>query len=166
MDKITFGRLSIKEGINEREIDWLLLYTRTDPDIARFTSDTARFSSKEKIKKWLRQKERVIYCLVDKEDSLLGIVWFSKKVWRNYNVTFAIRLYGKVRGRGLAYWFMGECFKMYSQKFKARKFWLKVSLDNIPAIKTYKKFGFRKTTKPDKAGKIIMTMQGDFMAVN
>lgn len=158
MDKITLGRLSIKEGINERQVDQLLLYTRTDPEIARFTSDTERFSSKEKIKKWLRKEEKVVYCLVDKRDTLLGIVWFSKKVWGNYNVTFAIRLYGKVRGKGLAYWFMGECFKMYNQKFKARKFWLEVSKDNLPALKIYKRFGFKKMAESDKPGKIIMVM--------
>ena len=170
----------VKKDLTQKQVRELVLYSKNDPEIIRFTSDSERFATSEKVKLWVNLG-RVVYSLTDNKGNLHGIIWFGvKKIplsrtmglsTKDYKVTFAIRLYGEARGRGLAEFFMRKCFQDYlrSRSYKKLgkpKFWLKVSLDNIPAIKTYRKFGFRKTTKPDKAGKIIMATQGDFMAVN
>lgn len=147
MNKFTF-----KKGITESQIDELIFYANNDPQIISFTSDKTRFADKKAFKLWLKKKP-VIYTLTNNTGRLLGIIWFQRKIGiPGYDLTFAIRLYGKARGKGLSYGFMKQAF----DDFKPQKVWLEVSIDNLPAVSLYKKFGFQQITDPNDKGKIIM----------
>lgn len=85
----------------------------SDTDL-QTTSDRKRFNSVESINEW-KKKGRTIYTLKDlKTNELLGIFWFGKKEielkepeanlnidYKNYSHTFAMRLYGRLRGVGM-----------------------------------------------------------------
>ncbi|MEK7113155.1 MAG: GNAT family N-acetyltransferase [Patescibacteria group bacterium] len=172
LKKRHFGRLFVKRGLTKKQTSQLVFYSRTDKEIKHNTSDFYRFSDIKKVESWLALR-RVVYTLTDKPGNLLGIIWFGlKKIplpsktkidASKHKVTFAIRLYDRARGKRLAGKFMKQCFSDYIesrqyQKMEKPKFWLEVSFDNTPAIKLYRRFGFRKVTKPNKNGKIIMVL--------
>ena len=155
----------IKPGLTEKQIDELVAYTKKDPEIQKYTHDAARFKNRKSVDKWLA-KGRIIYSLVDSEDNMLGIIWFGQKDLpaenyienfdkNQYQTTFAIRMYGAARGKGLAKKFMADCFKNYLTENNG-SIWLLTAIDNIPALKLYQSFGFKTVTKVDQEGKIIM----------
>ena len=150
----------IQQGILDCQIDQLIKYSNTDPEIKKFTSDLIRFKDRPSFNKWLEQG-KVIYTLIDKKNNLLGISWFGQKnppIKLNANFTFAIRIYGLARGQGLSYPFLKTTISdvLKSSKDKVAGFWLQVSIDNIPAINTYKKIGFKKIDTIED--KVIMVL--------
>lgn len=161
----------VKIGISIKNIKQLLKYSKNDPLIDKFTNDKERFGDIHSFKRWL-SKGRIIYTLIDKESDLKGIIWFGKKsipekvfirdfVNSDYGITFAVRIYGEVRGMGYGMEFMNKAFlKFYKNSFfrkaKHQGIWLEVSYDNINAVNLYKKFGFKKASKVGESGKIIM----------
>lgn len=161
--------LKVKEGITQRQIDELIHFSQTDPEITQTTSDQQRFSSRFEFDKW-RAKGRRIYVLGDIAGNLKGIIWFGQKEPpkrdgftvkikpERYNTTFAIRLYENARGKGLAFDFMFKAFVLdwFHWDKTDTGIWLDVSESNTPAVKLYRKFGFRKVTVPDENGKIFM----------
>lgn len=160
-----FYPYKINEGLTEKQISKLITYTKDDPEIKKYTSDVTRFKDRKSFDEWLVES-RTIYSLTDSDDNLLGIIWFSQKQLpeenylerldkNQYETTFAIRMYGTARGKGLAKKFMNDVFTKYTTSHSA-KIWLLTSADNIPAKKLYENFGFKTVTKPDKEGKIVM----------
>lgn len=170
--------MKFKKGITEKQIDQLIEYTNSDPDIILFTSDLKRFRDRESFNKW-REKDRTIYTLADEEGNLLGIFWIGEEDLaeekipdknfllsfnkEDYGVTFAVRVYGKARGKGLAKEFIERSFKEFSPK---RKIWLDTKHDNQRAIKLYEKLGFILATRPDKEGWIIMIQKENEADIN
>jgi RimJ/RimL family protein N-acetyltransferase len=150
----------IKSGISKNQINQLIEYSRSDPSIIEFTSDPVRFKNKESFNNWYQQG-RTIYTLIDKQNNLLGIIWFGQKTLPDlpeYNYTFAIRIYDRARGQGLSYQFMKFTFNdLFSKEKQITGFWLETSANNIAAIKTYKKFGFKPIDYSDDQSKIYMT---------
>lgn len=150
---------TFRKGIFADNIDQLIKYSNDKKDTAiyKFTSDKTRFLNKKAFDKWFKQG-KIIYTALDDKKNLVGIIWFANKKIPvdNYphNITFAIRIYPKARGKGLSFNFMDYAFKNY----KAQKVWLECSFDNIPANKLYQKFGFKQITKPDSKNKIIMIL--------
>lgn len=159
--------------ISSKQTKQLILYSNEDSVIKRFTSDRERFSDKNAFLKWKRL-ERIVYTLTDKtkEGNLLGIIWFGKKQLpkrkfikpldeKRYIFTFAIRIYKPARRTGCSKGFMSMAFdefratKIYKNS-KNKGFWLETSVDNLPAVKSYLRFGFSQVTKPDTNNKIIM----------
>lgn len=144
----------IQQGILDCQIDQLIEYSNTDPEVKKFTSDLTRFKDRQSFNQWSGQG-RVIYTLIDKENNLLGIVWFCQKnppIKLNANFTLGIRLYSSARGQGLSQIFMKTAFDDFvncKNKQKISGFWLKVSIDNVAAIHTYEKFGFKKADQVD-----------------
>lgn len=158
----------VNQGITEKQIEQLINFANTDPEVKKFTSDSKRFRDREAFDKW-RKKDRVVYTLTDKSGDLLGILWFGKKEIprkdftlkfnpQDYKVTFGIRTYGKARGKGLARPFMLKAFNYFSSK---EGVWLETSGDNIAAVRAYTNFGFQKITEPDVNGKILMILPKD-----
>ena len=152
-----------KKSITGSQIDQLVKYSQTDPIIIKFTSDPIRFKDKTSATEWLGKKVSV-YTLSDKDGNLIGITWFHKKPLpirdfttnlnsNDYPLTFAIRIYGKARGKGLSFNFMKQSF----DDLNLETVWIETSFDNIPTIKLAEKFGFKKVSDPDPRGKIIMT---------
>lgn len=146
--------MEIRDGIDKKNIDELIAYSSNDPDVAKFTSDRTRFASQESFNRWI-SKGRTIYSLVNDSGNLIGITWFG---YSEGGFTLAIRLYGEARGKGLAGWFLKETMDRFIKTEEYSKernsyFWLEVSKDNLPAVKTYEKLGFkfeREGTGPDK----------------
>jgi len=149
----------IKKGISEKQIEQLIEYSLTDESVGKFTSDKERFKDRQAFNEW-RKKGREIMVMTNDDGDLLGITWLGLKDLpeRNYKIkidpkkykkSFAIRIYGEARGKGLAIGFMKECLK-------EDNVWLEVSDDNLAAKALYSKFGFRQVSEVDENGKIIM----------
>ena len=141
----------IKKGILDRQIDQLIEYSLNDESVGKFTSDRERFKNRQAFEGW-QQKGREIFTL-NNNNNLVGIVWTGLKEkqigGKKYNKTFAIRIYGEARGKGLALGFMRSCIK-------EKGYWLETSNDNLAAKALYSKFGFKEVSKVDENGKIIM----------
>ena len=161
----------IVPGITSKQVTQLVNFSKTDSQVKKYTSDSIRFKNIESFKKW-KKKGRVIYSLIDESKDLLGIIWFGKEkipakkfilpiIKKEFGITFAIRIYGKARSKGQALLFMDKAYELFTkaqdyESVKNKGIWLEVSIDNLPALKLYEKFGFVKATKPDKKGKILM----------
>jgi len=136
--------MKIKKELSKRNIGQLISYANNDEVVKKYTSDFKRFRDQESFKKWL-EKGRKIYCLVNEDDDLLGISWFGIE---GEGFTLALRMYGKVRGKGLGYGFLKETMDdfMKSEEYQGaenQEWWLETSKDNIAAIKIYEKLGFK-----------------------
>lgn len=163
----------VREGITTSQVNQLIRYSNEDDLIKLYTSDPSRFVSREGFEEW-RKKGRSIYTLTDQDKDLLGIIWFGgqsipKRDFihefnpEEYGITFAIRIYGRARGRGLAQNFMKRSIGMFqnSGAFQAipnKGIWLETSEDNEPAVKAYLRYGFQKVSEPDPRGKILMIL--------
>lgn len=159
--------LVINQGIDERHIAQLILNSQAadDAGVQSYTSDPRRFGSMEAFEKWT-SKGRILYTLTNKDGNLAGIQWFGPEDMpekpyeedfdRNrYGCTFAIRLYGEARGKGLARPFMRAVFDNLQttpdyQRIEKNKIWLETRTTNEPALKSYRKFGFFPVYKDEK----------------
>lgn len=143
--------MSVKRGLTSSQIEQLIQITKLDPLIKKFTNDAKRFRDLETFQTW--QKGKTIYVLIDKGGQLLGVIWFGKKrhpLAPGCSYTFAIRTYPPARGKGYALKFMKKAF----EDFKPNGVWLMTRDNNLPAIRLYEKFGFRKVTT--LKGRLIM----------
>lgn len=162
----------IHEGITKQQLEELINYSNTDGELKLTTSDAKRFKDKSAFEIWLR-KGRKIYTMTNPEGKLLGIIWYGKKPVPKdkayitsfdhgiYGITFAIRIYGNARGKGLAKEFIIYAWKLYKAtkdylESNAKGIWLEVKEDNLRAIGSYGRFGFTKVSSPDIKGRIIM----------
>lgn len=147
-------------GITQNQVDELINYSNNDNEVKKNTNDAKRFADRKSYNNWLKIP-REIYTLTNLKDELLGIVWFrTQELKENYGITFAIRLYGEARGKGLSEDFLKQAFKEFKnsplyKKNSSKKFWLETRRDNIPAIKLYEKFNFKKTNM-ELNGRIVM----------
>ena len=158
----------IKTELTEEQISQLVAYSNSDPEVIKFTSDPRRFKDRNAFNEWLK-KERKFFALTDFHGNLAGIIWYGEQELpqnnllggidpSSYNYTFAIRLYGKARGKRLSGQFMQKTFerlfKIHGTDIKGM--WLETSADNLPAVRSYSSFGYRQASKPNAEGKIYM----------
>jgi ribosomal protein S18 acetylase RimI-like enzyme len=154
----------VKNSISENQINQLIKYSHNDPSVLKFTSDPVRFKDRSSFNDWYK-KGRITFTLVDKDENLLGIIWFGKKEllgFSQYNYTFAIRIYGEARGQGLSQEFIQIAYQDILQNCDIPKitgFWLETSVDNFAAIKTYEKFGFKPIDCNSSTTKVLMTKE-------
>jgi len=149
--------------LSDDNVEKLIKYSNSDAQIKKFTSDGKRFKNKLSFNEWLK-KGRKVYCLVDKQNDLMGICWFGRK---GNGFTLALRIYGQARGRGLGYWFLKEAMANFMNedeylKSTKKDWWLESSEYNIAAIKIYEKLGFKLSEKGTKTGKLIYRRRHDF----
>ncbi|MBI2600656.1 GNAT family N-acetyltransferase [Candidatus Daviesbacteria bacterium] len=163
--------MQFKKGISEKQINQLIYYTNNDLDIGKFTSDLKRFKNRQMFDKW-QKKKRTIFTITDEKSNLLGIFWIGEEDLagekipnqdllfsfkrEDYGITFAVRIYGQARGKGLAKEFIERSFKEFNAK---KKIWLDTKVENERAISLYKKLGFKTATRADKEGWIIMIQE-------
>jgi ribosomal protein S18 acetylase RimI-like enzyme len=157
--------MDIKSGLSEKNIEQLIEYANNDETVKKFTSDERRFKDKESYLNWL-QKGRKIYSLVDKKGNLMGITWFGAE---GEGFTFALRIYGEARGKGLGYGFLRETMNDYMkldeyQNAENREWWLETSENNIAAIKIYEKLGFELEKEGEGRGKLIYRRRPGFVS--
>lgn len=137
--------MKIVKGLSKKNIDQLIVFTNSDNEVQKNTSDLKRFANRELWQKW-REKGRKIYAMVDENDDLMGITWFGAE---GEGFTFAIRMYGNARGKGLSENFLRETMDDFMKEpeyinAQNKDIWLEISKDNLPAIKIYEKLGFVK----------------------
>ncbi|HZZ98903.1 MAG TPA: hypothetical protein VFG51_03145 [Candidatus Saccharimonadia bacterium] len=165
------GAFSLREGISSKQIAQLLAYTKTDAVVRRFSSDAERFKDEASANAWLT-KGRTIYVMCDAQENLFGIVWFGSEQLpsaeylepiqlKDYQTTFAVRIYGEARGQHLARAFISaahDAFKKTNlyQHSEAQGFWLETFVENAAAVAAYISFGYKQVTAPNADGKIIM----------
>ena len=168
MDDSTTIPYTIKKGLSEKQISQLIEYAATDEGL-KFTSDPKRFKDKETFDEFSKEI-MAYYALTNEADDLLGIIWFhdldlylNKENPSEYGISFAIRLYGEARGKGLAQPFTEEVMEDFkdSEEYKShphKKIWLAVSPENEPAVKLYHKLGFNDLKIDEEHHKLLMIL--------
>lgn len=162
--------LKIKKGINDAQINQLIEYSKSDESLKKFTGDPQRFATREGFDEFSTHI-MAYYVLTDDTDDLLGLIWFDDfalpatkgETFRGYGISFAIRIYGDARGKGLAIPFtkkaLEDFLKTKDYQLKANHgIWLAVSPDNYPAISTYEKSGFKKIGMWEEKNKLLMVL--------
>jgi len=148
--------LRIESTLTEDQIEELIYHSTNDQEVIIMTSDATRFRNRQAFDEWIHTKPSV-YVLTNKTDKLLGLAWVQTLPCPlhkpEFDTTAAIRLYGEARGKGLSLWFLDEALKKYGPS----NYWLRTSSDNVSAIKTYERLGFKIVSPPDKHNKIILT---------
>jgi ribosomal protein S18 acetylase RimI-like enzyme len=169
----------VHNNIKKEHLESLIKYTQNlrDFKISQNTSDwkdgKGRFASKTNLSQWLK-KGRTIYSLLDKAGNLAGIIWFGSEILptennkltssidpTSYGITFAIRLYGNARGKGLAVPYIQVALELFkaTKAYKEshhRGIWLETSSGNNSAVATYQKFGCYQISAPLPNGRILM----------
>lgn len=168
MDDTNTIPYTIKKGLSEKQISQLIEYAATDEGL-KFTSDPKRFKDKKSFDEFSKEI-LAYYSLTDDEDNLLGIIWFhdldlylNKEKPSEYGISFAIRLYGEARGKGLALPFTEEVMANFesTEEYKNhphKKIWLSVSPENEPAVKLYHKLGFKDLEINKEHKKLLMVL--------
>jgi len=148
-------KLTVLKDIDEKQIQELISFTKGDNKIKKFTHDYERFKNLKTFSTW-RNRKKIIYTLINKWGRLQGIIWFSKKSFKKYKFTFAIRTYPPTRGKGLAKQFMNTTILDFRKNNKGG-IWLKTEEKNSRADKLYENFGFKKISKTEGGG-IVMVL--------
>ena len=154
----THTKLSILKNISVSEVAQLIAYTKSDKLIRSQTHDFDRFKSRKTYTAW-EKRGKTIYILVNRGGKLLGIIWFSRKSFKKYNFTFAIRTYPPIRGKGIAKNFLVTVYQNFKTTHKKPNLWLKTEKDNLIAIKLYRSFGFKTIAQDKKNTEEIMVLK-------
>lgn len=160
----------VKKGISSKHITILIEFSLNDPQVLKFTSDNKRYSSLKNFQK--NKHKRYYYSLIGENNDLAGLIWFTKKSipigkynhkfeYQKYGLTFALRIYDKYRGKGLSYPFLKSAYFKYKKTNiyktnKNNKLWIRVNKNNVPALKTYYKFGLKNITDTKLHKKLIL----------
>jgi len=172
----TSERFILNRGVTQKQVLHLIELAGSDTEVRAQTSDPKRFAGRSELERWLA-KRRIIYTLTDDADELCGVAWFGEEKMpirtpiedynpEDYGVTFAIRTYGKARGKGVAGGLLSGAIKDvvtrdWYGKLQNNGIWLETSDSNAPAKKLYEKTGWTRVSDPDEKGRILMIHKGE-----
>lgn len=161
----------IHSGLTPNQVDQLIAFTRAEADLIKLDGDEQRFMSLGQYEVW-RQKDRTVYSLTDsadKEGNLFGIFWAGQKSLpqRNdytefldpefYRYTYAFRLYGLVRGKGISHTVLTICMDDYLGRLTLPVgFWLEVGGVNPAALRMDQKMGYKVVSGLNDQGRLIL----------
>ena len=155
--------LWLSTELSQKTAVQLIALSQSDELVKDQTQDAVRFISSAVIQKWLVGRELMV--LESDQGDLLGIIWLSQKtapmVPAEYQLTFGIRLYEAVRGKGLATPFLKKAFTQFKnttlwKKNPDAKVWLVTKATNHAAIKTYSALGFTVYAQNDASQELFM----------
>ncbi len=161
----------IHSGLTSRHVDSLIAFTRIETDPIKLDGDEYRFMSLEQYETW-KQKGRAVYALTDRVDedgNLYGIFWAGQKELpqrtdyteyldpKFYQHTYAFRLYGSARGKGLSHPILTICMDDYVSRLKLPVgAWLEVSGVNPAALRMDQKMGYKIVSGLNDQGRLIL----------
>ncbi len=164
----------IHPGITQDQVRQLIAITEAEKDPISLDGDEQRFTSLELYKAW-KQKNRSIYALTDSlnnEGDLYGIFWAGKKTLPDrtdylesldpnfYQHTYAFRLYGAARGKGLSHPVLSFCMGNYiGNQTLPIGAWLEVSGLNQAALRMDQRMGYRVVSGVNEEGRLIMARE-------
>lgn len=138
--------LTLLRGWNDAIAEELVELSKEE-EIRKFTprDETDRFPSVEAANKWFKAKEHIVYVLKHKDGMIGGLMWFSyeprEELQSDY--TIGIRMYGSLRGKGLAGSFMEACHADFRfESGYAGGIWLTTDADNERARHVYMQHGY------------------------
>jgi len=148
---------SIYLGLNKKDADQLTAYAadKNDKALQQNTSDYERFVEKG-YGNWYSKGRFPFILINDATKELAAIIWVGPKQLPKGKFlkplaqknpcfyTFAIRAFGKYRGKGLVTPFLNFISKVIEDGIEDSIVWLIVEKANEPAKGLYKKFGFEK----------------------
>lgn len=170
VEPTTCPALHICQGITDMQVAQLINFTNTDALVRRNTSDEKRFKDIETYDRW-KSKGRTVYTLADEGQNLLGIIWLGNEPLpeksflfplnsSDYATTLAMRIYGYVRGKGIAKAFLIPTLRHFICQGEGNKsssgIWIETSVDNTPVLRSFSSVGFTQATEQDERKKIIM----------
>jgi len=153
-----FWEYSISLWIPENQIKKIIEFSQDKTDIAmiKWTWDLKRFSSEEKFEKWYNNKNRFLFCLLEKNNKIAGIWWgrptnlpkintitdnkvYNIVVKERENIhTSWIRIYPEFRWKGLSkVIFNSEVY--YRNLFPKALICIDIEKENIASQKAYEK---------------------------
>lgn len=155
----------IKFGLNKNLIKQIIEYAHTDTEVQKNTADLNRFKDQIAFNNWLPIRKRFFYTLADHKDTLMALLWIDEKTHsnlNNYPLTFAIRMYPPVRGKGLAQEFVEKAFAHFKKtgfysKLAKKGIWLTTSTNNIAGQKLYQNLKFKPVS--ESKGQVLMCLE-------
>lgn len=149
-----------------------LIQKSLQENIMKFTpkDHLQRFGNIDMLNKW-RAKGRRLFWLIGPEHDLAGIIWYGEsefpyelKLEETPSETFAIRIYDGYAGKGLSNPFMRQSLRIYVEEKlknggKPPIIWLQTDVENIPAVKSYTKFGYQEVHRDEK--RVTMVLSSD-----
>ncbi|MBW3569067.1 hypothetical protein KY385_02965 [Candidatus Parcubacteria bacterium] len=147
------------ENLPEIYIDQLIEKSR-QPHVLEYEGHEdagGRFKDREAFNRWTKDKKRIFYLLLEKEN-IAGVIWFGERqnqhIDRSYGLTFAIRLYEGFVGKGLSKPFMRVAHDGMKKYYPGQKIWLDFAAENVAAQKAYESFGYKYLGTSD--GRMVM----------
>lgn len=153
--------------------DQLIQYSIDDSDTALqlYTRDKVRFGTLTDYEKWTK-KERVVYTLTDSNNTTLyGLLWLGEDQLKrtdlfegfnpkDYNFTYAKRLYKGARKKGLAGLQLRTAYRDFIDEFKrgnmdVKGIWAENKYENDDVLRVDLGFGFKRASDPDKERRIV-----------
>lgn len=163
------GSFYIHTGITPKQIRQLIAFTKAEK--GPMTRDKKRFMSKDQYEKWA-DKGRTIYTVTDsrlKDGNLRGIFWMGEKLLPErpdykeyidpnfYRYTFALRLYGPARGKGLSQLVLDECVRRFISNLTLPiGVWLETDKENAISLRMAQKEGARIVSGFDQSHVILV----------
>lgn len=151
-----------QRSLKDEDIRRLVAFSK-DQDV-RFTSDADRFATIETAIDFIDSNTLTFYVL-EHAGKLTGIIWYHSLKnplgIKGWDISYAIRLYGCARGKGLSAEFTRATLEHFVTTDHYRlepshDVWLSVHKDNVPAIKSYLRCGFEE--EAELGSRIIMLL--------